>query len=254
MLKKRLCLSVFMVMLCSCVTTEPVLFEKNVSKRKELQSRLQVASSYLQDGQPESAMRHIKIAMELDPDSAEVHEVLALTLEKMGDDHMVETEFKKMLRLDGAYTRGRANYGAYLMRHERYEDAYKQFTIAAEDVYYQNRAVGFYQLSMAADKLGKRDEAIVANKKSLSIDANFFPSMELLANYYYQEKNYSASTQYLQKYRTLAKPASASSLLLGVKLSRVFKDKNEEASFALALKNLYPRSAEYLEYLNMGKQ
>lgn len=241
-------------MLLSCVTTKPVLFEKNVSKKKELDSRLLVASSYLQDEQPEAAMRHLKIAMDLDPDSPEVHEILALTLEKMGDEHMVETEFKKMIRLDGAYTRGRANYGSYLMRQGRFDDAYKQYDIVAKDVYYQNRVVSFQQLAICAENIGKDKEAIRAYKKAIAIDKKFFPAMEALAYYYFEEKNYPLSSQYLQAYRSLAKPTSAKSLLLGIKISRVFKDKNEEASYVLALKNLYPHSNEYLEFVNMSAQ
>ena len=62
-------------------------------------------------------------------------------------------------------------------------------------------------------------------------------------------KKYPAAQQYLQKYRAQVKTSSAEALLLGIKLARVFEDKDEEASYVLTLKNLYPRSDEYLEYL-----
>jgi type IV pilus assembly protein PilF len=36
-----------------------------------------------------------------------------------------------------------------------------------------------------------------------------------------------------------------------VRLADKFGDRNAQASYALALKNLYPRSEEYLEYVSV---
>lgn len=237
------------MVLVACVTTEPKLFSKKVSKEKELQSRLQVATSYLQDDQPEAAMRHLKIAMELQSDSPAVHEILALTLEKMGDEEHVEDHFKKMLRYDSSYTRGRANYGSYLIRQGNYKDAYKQLTLVTQDVYYQNRPVAYQQLAFCAQKLGKTEEVIPLYQKALAIDNSFVPALYELAEFSFNQGKYPLANQYFDQYRAKTKKSSAKALLLGIKISRVFKDGNNEASYALALKNLYPKSQEYLDYL-----
>ena len=44
---------------------------------------------------------------------------------------------------------------------------------------------------------------------------------------------------------------SARSLWLGIRIERIFGNKDKEASYALALKNLHPYSREYLEYKNL---
>jgi type IV pilus assembly protein PilF len=41
---------------------------------------------------------------------------------------------------------------------------------------------------------------------------------------------------------------SAAGLLLGIQLAKKDGDSNSEASYALALRNLYPKSAEYQAY------
>jgi len=46
----------------------------------------------------------------------------------------------------------------------------------------------------------------------------------------------------------VARP-DAELLLLGIELARELNDANAEASYALALKNLYPDSREYQGYL-----
>ncbi len=248
---KRLLIAVLGLILVACVTTEPKLFSKKVSKEKELQSRLQIASSYLQDNQPEAAMRHLKLAMELKSDSAPLHEILALTLEKMGDDEQVESHFKKMLRYDSSYSRGRANYGSYLIRQGNYKEAYKQFTVVTQDIYYTNRPVAYQQLAKCAQQLGKDDEIVSFYQKALAIDEGFVPALYELAEYSFSQGNYPLASKYFEQYRSKTTKSSARALLLGIKISRVFKDGNAEASYALALANLYPKSQEYLDYMAM---
>lgn len=248
---KRFFLSLLIIMLASCVTTQGKLFAHKVSKEKELKSRLTLAVEYLSADEPEAAMRHLKLAMEIDPKSAPVHEVLALTLEKMGDDDQVEKHFKKMVRYDSSYTRGRANYGSYLIRQKDYKSAYKEFTVVTQDVYYAHRPVAYQQLAICAEKLDKKDEVITYYKKALAIDSSYYPALFQLAKYSFEQGDYADSQKYLDAYRAKTNKSSARSLLLGVKLSRIFEDKDNEASYALALKNLYPKSEEYLEYLSL---
>lgn len=238
-------------MLASCVTTQGKLFAHKVSKEKELRSRLQLAAEYLSANEPEAAMRHLKLAMEIDPKSAPVHEVLALTLEKMGDDDQVEKHFKKMVRYDSSYTRGRANYGSYLMRQKDYKAAYKEFMIVTQDVYYPKRTAAYQQLALCAEQLGRADEVISFYQKALAIDSSYYPALYQIAKFNYEQGDYPASQEYLDAYRAKTSKSSARALLLGIKLARVFQDKNNEASYVLALKNLYPKSQEYLEYLSL---
>lgn len=216
-----------------------------------MQSRLQVASQYLQEGQPEAAMRHLKMAEDIDPDSPQLYEILALTLERMGDEDKVEKNFRKMLRLDGAYSRGRANYGAYLIRQGKFEEAYDQFTFVTQDVYYQNRTMAYQQLAYCAQQLGKNDEVIVAYQKALALDKMFSPALLGLAQFNFAQKKYPLSHEYFERYRESVKQSSPQALLLGIRLARVFRSKDEETSYAMALKNLYPKSQEYLDYLDM---
>ena len=237
--------------LVSCVTTEAKLFTKNVSKERELDARVQIASAYLQDDQAEVAMRHLKLAMDINPESPKVHEVLALTLEKMGDDEKsVEKHFRKMLQYDDSYTRGRANYGSYLIRKGNYEAAYKEFERVVQDIYYPNRTTAYQQLGLCALKLNKYSEAVKAFERAIAIDNNYAPALYDLTVFYFERGEYPLSHEYFLKLRKANKKSSPQELLLGIKLSRIFKDKDEEASYVMALKNLYPRSQEYLEYLN----
>ena len=65
---------------------------------------------------------------------------------------------------------------------------------------------------------------------------------------YFNEKNYAQSKRYLDQYSRLAPQNSPRSLWLGIRIERIFGNKDKEASYALALRNLYPYSNEYLKY------
>jgi type IV pilus assembly protein PilF len=54
---------------------------------------------------------------------------------------------------------------------------------------------------------------------------------------------------YYERYRNVVRQQSARGLWFGVRLARAQGDKDSESSYALALRNRYPQSAEYEAYL-----
>ena len=242
-------LALLPLFLVACVTTEETLFAKSANSDKEVEARVQIALTYLQDGKPDMALSHLKTALDVDPKSARVNEVTALCLEQTGEFDLADKHFKKMLKYKPEYSRGRSNYASYLMRRERYEDAYDQFQVVVDDIYFKGRAIAFKQLGYCAAKLGKIDEVEPAYQRAVGLDRTMYMAKLELAEIKYDNGEYADAQLYLGGYRKQVQTASARALLLGIKLARVFEDKGDEASFALALKNLYPRSAEYLEYI-----
>ncbi|NRB37476.1 MAG: type IV pilus biogenesis/stability protein PilW [Pseudomonadales bacterium] len=242
-------LALLPLFLVSCVTTEETLFPKSASKEKEVEARVQIAVLYLQEGKPDMALVHLKDALDVDPKSARVNEVTALCLEKTGEYDRANKHFKKMLKEKPEYTRGRSNYASYLMRRGDYETAYKEFKIVVDDIYFKGRAIAFKQLGYSAAKIGKHDEVEPAYERAVALDSSLYTAKIELAEIKFDNKEYAQAQEYLDGYRKQVRPASAKALLLGIKLARIYEDRNDEASFALVLKNLYPRSAEYLEYI-----
>ena len=99
-------------------------------------------------------------------------------------------------------------------------------------------------------ELGKYSElnaladALVADESRADANPRIY---YLVANSSFEEKDYSAAKRYLDQYLAIAK-SSPKSLWLGIRIERIFNNKDKEASYILALKNLYPYSKEYLEY------
>lgn len=252
---KRLLLVCCVLALVACSTTSEVkpLYKDKISKSKEVEARVQIALIYLQDDKNSEAIAELQRAQEVDPNSPRMHEVLALSLEKVTDYKRANTHFKKMLKLDPSYSRGRANYGYYLMRQEDYVEAYKHLQKVADDIYYPQRAMVYQQMAVCAQLLGKNEEMISNYQKAIAIDRNFAPPLLELAKTEFNNGNYPKAQAYFEQYREKVEQSSADALLLGIKLAIAFQDRNAEASYALVLKNLYPYSQEYLDYLALKK-
>lgn len=246
----RIMLVVALAMAISaCVTTEETLFKKDTDTTKQVEARVQIAINYLQEDQPDMALVHLKEALDVDPKSARVNEITALCLEKSGEFKLATKHFQNMIKYAPEYTRGRANYASFLMRQEDYQAAYNQFHIVVDDIYYKGRAIAFKQLGYSAAQIGKLDEVEPAYQRAVALDNTLNSAKLELAEIKFNNGDYADAQVYLDGYREQVQPASATALLLGIKLARVFEDKDDEASFALALKNLYPRSEQYLEYI-----
>ncbi len=245
-----------LVVLCSwifflsgCVTTEQKPFEQNISQEKEIKARVKIGINLLKKGEAELAIVQLKKALDIKPDAPRVYEILAVAFEQVGEISVASQHYKKMLSYDQSYTRGRSNYASFLIREKNYKAAYKQLEMIVSDIYYPSRAGAFQQLGYCAQMLNKKDEVEYFYERALKINGNLSQAVLELALIQYDNKAYAKSQIYLDRYRKQVKPASAAALLLGVKLSVIFEDKSDEASYALVLKNLYPRSEEYLEYI-----
>jgi len=70
-----------------------------------------------------------------------------------GETEAAETSFLKAIESDKSYTRGRSYYAAFLFSEKRYQEALKQFEIAAEDTSYISRAQIFTNIALCNVKL-----------------------------------------------------------------------------------------------------
>lgn len=251
---KRVLFVLLVVSLAACtktVTKQP--FGDKVSKEREVESRVQIALIYRDRDQPDEAMRELQRAMEVNPKSPRVHEVLALVLEETLDYERAEEHFSKMLRYDSEYSRGRANYGFYLMRRGNCPEAYKHFQQVVTDIYYPRRALVYYQMGICAGEMGKTEEMLTAYRRSVALDNKLAPPLLELSRFAFDNQDYPKAQEYLDRFDALTQQPTPASLLLGIRLARVFNDKDTAASKEMALKNLYPRSQEYLQYLQDKK-
>jgi len=251
MIKRYAVLVVVSWLVSACVTTtnrpEPV-----IDLKKAEATHIQAGLGYLRQSDKESARRHFYKALKLNDQSAGAINGLALVHQLENDYQEADKHFRKALALNPDFALARNNYGAFLYRQGRYQDAEKQLQIVAQDFSYDRRSMALLNLGRTQLKLNKTDLAEKTFKQVLSINFRVPMAHLELADIYFQQKNFTNSKFYLDQFSKVSRP-SPRSLWLGIRIERIFENKDKEASYALALKNLHPYSAEYLEYKKTAK-
>ena len=121
---------VTILFLAACSTTPTV--EPEVPENVLASQYIRLGIGYMQEGKFELALTRLERALELDPKSAEAHEVLGILHERLNQHDQAEDHFKQALRLDPQFSHARTNYGSFLCRRGRTEEAEAQFRRAIE--------------------------------------------------------------------------------------------------------------------------
>lgn len=245
-LLKTVFLLILAVLLTACVTTTNKS-EPAVDLNKAEQTHIQAGLGYLRQGDKESARRHFLKAVEFNPKSAGAHNGLALIYQLDDEFDLAEKHFKKALSLDPALSLARNNYGALLFKQQRYQEAENQLVQVVEDYSYERRDRALMNLGRTQVQLGKTEEAIKSLKQSIGINFRLQTAHLELADLYFAKQDYTMAKKHLEQYARLARHTPRS-LWLGIRIERIFGNQDQEASYALALKNLHQYSDEYLEY------
>ena len=244
----RLAAALLMPALSACVTTEGQVFTHAAAPAAALQTRLQLARSYIGAQNWEHAKRNLKLATELEPDAAELHEAFALVYQSTGEYELAEASFQRALALQEPFTRARNNYAVFLYSQGRFQQAAQQLEIVVKDILYESRPRAFVNLGLCRLRLHDSIAARAALQRALTMERGNRIALLELAHIEYEQSNWPAADRYLSTYRSQGGQQSSRALWLGVRLAHVTGNADVLASRALALRNLYPASAEFHAY------
>lgn len=238
------------ISLGGCVTTGmPRKQEINLDKARE--THVQLGLRYLQSGENREAARyHFQEALRLGKNDPQAHHGLALLYQVDGELKVAETHFRRALRHDRNFSMARVNYGVFLYQQERYLDALAQFKLASEDLTYNRRSFALTNYGRAALKMGEMEAAEQAFTRALALDRDLPQALLELAELKFDTGEYAQSKRYLDRFAANNRQIPQS-LWLGIRIEKIFGNRDRERSYALALRNLYPYSAETLKYQQM---
>jgi len=239
---------------CVSETTGDRVFRKPSEKDLEtaMDSYVQLAYMHLENEDYSTAMLKIEQAMEIDANAPLVQNALAYVYEKQGDTEKAEETYKKAIRIDGNFSPARINYGNFLFKQGKIDDACKQFEAASSHEFYDRRAGAFFNLGLCEKKRGNYEEALDAFSRSVGLDRNYSQAYLESAEVKFDQGEYAEARKLYNRYaielRQAKKSMGPKALWLGIRIERVFGNADKEASMALFLKNTYPYSKEYLLY------
>lgn len=237
------------ISLCACVTSFETPQQKKIDTQQALEANIKLGMTYLQQNNREGALRSFSKALELNKKSAEAHQGMALIHQMNGEFTQAEASYKKALKGQSDFSRAGVefSYGRMLYEQGRFKEANPLFEDASTDMSYPRRPEALLYVGRTALMLENVERAKGAFQHSLNLDPRQAQSALELADMAFADRDYSAAKNYLDQFSKNSRH-SPRSLWLGIRIERVFGNKDKESSYVLALKNLYPYSKEYLEY------
>lgn len=237
----------------ACVTTQTGGFEDKKDPKKAVEYSVQAARNYIQEGNWEAAKRHLRNALDIDDENASANEALALVFWRTGEYEQADKHFRAAIghAAESETSRIRNNYAAFLFDRSRYADAETQLEKVAEDLLYDKRPDAFLSLGKVRIKLKKYAQAKEVLERAILMDRGNPAVIFQLAEVYYQLGDYTKAQSFYDAFRQQIQAPSPPGLWLGIRLADRAGDKDAAASYALALKNLFPQSEEYLAYKSM---
>lgn len=209
--------------------------------------KIQLGKSYLQNGNFERARFHLRDALQMAPESAEVHDALALMFMATDELVLADEYFQKALERSPSNSRYRNNYASYLLAQRRFGEAEGHFQQVVDDVLYDNRTDAMVSLARCKSELGDKFAARELFGKVLKFNRLHPVALFYMSQEYYEAGEISEAYNYWQRL-SMTSRESAASLLLGINIAEAQGRKNDAASMAIKLSSLFGQSPEYREY------
>ncbi len=231
------------LLLGGCITESTGGMPDPAPKPERVQAHLDLARGYLAQGDTDRARSPLETALKIDPKSADALVLMAVLYQREGDATLAEDSYKKALRYHPSHPQALNNYATFLYSQERYEEAVEPLRKLVRNPDYPARAQAYENLGLTELKVGHREPAREAFLRSLSLSNDQPRSSLELADLAFQDGEVEAAQAYFDAFRVQARQTPRS-LCLGIELARAEGDSNQAASYAMALKNLYPNSLE----------
>jgi type IV pilus assembly protein PilF len=212
-----------------------------------VQRHLDLAVGYLRNRDYQRAKEKLAKALDIDPRNANVHSTYGLVFQLEGELDLAEEYFKQAIKYDPQSAQIRNSYGAFLFAEKRFQEAVEQLSRASEDRFYANRPTVFENLGVAYKRIGDNEGAEFAFTRATQLNPQQSRALIELGEIRFDQRNYIQSRDYYRRYSQVG-PATAKSLWLCVRISRIFHDNNGEASCSEALEGIFPTSDEYQQY------
>ena len=242
-------LGLLVSLMVGCVTEYSGGTQPGTDPDATLDKRVALARQYIGVGDWENAKRNLELAQEVDPNNAEVFEAFALVYQSTGEFEMAENQFRAALKTEPSLSRARNNYAAFLYSQGRFVEAEREFYRVTEDTLYSGRLMAFVNLGLCRLQLEDNAGAEAAFTRALSMDRRNPVALLELGFLRLEAGDTDEAARYHGVYRTVSPQQSPRGLLLGLEIADQTGDQDALGSYELALRNLYPDSAEYRAWM-----
>jgi type IV pilus assembly protein PilF len=248
-LVRRLALSMAVTLLAAmagCTTTgSGNIKEESAASEKTDAARVhtELGQKYMQQGNLKTALEDLNKALTFDPDYADAHTVLGLLYERIGDLKQAEEHYKRAAQLRPKSGNELNNYGAFLCKVGRYDEAAGFFDRAVADPFYNTPEVALTNAGTCALKAGKLDMAETALRKALDHSPNNAEALFQMASVQYEKGDFFKARAFMQRFDSVA-PPRPESLMLGRNIELRLGNGGAASDYTRRLLQSFPESQQ----------
>lgn len=156
----RLLLFAIPLLASGCMTVEaPSSHAPTANSRERSEARIELGIGYLEQGNMLKARENFEKALEHDSKYYRAQLSLAHYFEKVGEDKSAEKLYKTALSQHPKNGNVLNNYGTFLCKHERYEQADTFFNKAINQPYYYLISASYENAALCSLKAGEQEKA-----------------------------------------------------------------------------------------------
>jgi type IV pilus assembly protein PilF len=219
--------------------------EPDVRRRAKL--RLELATSYFEQGQTNVALDEIKQAIVIDPAFVDAYNMRALVYMRLNNVSLAEDSFKKALSLNSKDADVAHNYGWLLCQQSRYDEATRMFAQAVSNPTYNGKAKSWMTQGLCQARAGQRVEAEKSLTRAYELDAGNPVIGYNLANVLYERNELLRAQFYIRRLNN-SDLANAETLWLGIKTEQKLSNTSAVRQLGDQLKKRFAQSPQAALY------
>lgn len=252
MLLKRigqgLILAVFACLLISCAQTEQTTHttESTKNEKQEEAARIhtELGQKYMQQGKLELALEKLNTALSYDASYVDAHTVIAVLYENIGNYNKAEEHYRRAAQLKSKGGAELNNYGAFLCKTGKYDDAKKYFDRAIADPFYKTPDVALTNAGTCYLKAGKLEAAEKNLREAVDRGPQNAEALYSLSDVLYQTGDYFHARAFIQRFESVSKDPRPEALALGRNIELKLGNASGAHDYARRLREKFPDSEQ----------
>jgi len=225
-----------LIVLAACSSTP----QKSDSElRRAAETNTALGRQYMDRGEYEIALEKLKRAVAYDKTYAPAHTMLAVLYETIGELDEAGAEYRKAVQHDPKNGDVNNNYGAYLCRTGKQQEAERYFIAAIDDPFYDTPAIALANAGSCALATGDLDKAESFLRQSLGYDDQLPAALLPMAEVSYRKESYLRARAFLQRFESVS-PTTRESLTLGYNIESQLGDQASAERYRLELLERFP--------------
>jgi type IV pilus assembly protein PilF len=243
MLRRSLSIATASLLAAGCVTTTSGPENKPWEPEKRAEVHAQLAAGYMQRNQLKVAQEELEKALAIDPNSSAANQMMAHLQARLGNPDKADHYFRRAIATDKNNAQAAHDYGDFLCRQRKYDEALANFDKAIRNPLYRGQEIS---LAYAGGCLLQKPDLPRAEeylRASLARNPKQPKALYYLAELQYRNGKYLSARGYIERVFavTVEEPVS---LLLAMRIENALQDQTAAAAYAKRLREKFPNSDE----------